>query len=147
MGKDIFLYFGLGCRNVSKLYLPKNFDVREILPHLESWSWLGDHHKYRNNYDYNKSILLVNRVDHYDNGFLLLKESPQLVSQVSVLNYEYYNNTDELKDHLVDNKEDIQCVVSNDDALDDAVSIGDAQFPKLWDYADGVDTMDFLTKL
>jgi len=91
LGKDIFDYFGLGCRNVSKVFVKNQGQLMDLLDSLESFSWVGNHHKYFNNYEYNKSIYLVNRTPHLDNGFLLLKESTDLVSPIGVLFYEIYS--------------------------------------------------------
>lgn len=147
LGEDIFLYFGLGCRNVSKIYIPEGFDIRAILPALEQYAWIGDHHKYRNNYDYNKSVFLVNGDDHYDNGFLLLKASASLVSPVSVLHYEQYVDKAQRNEKIASSASDIQCVVSEDESIAGSVAPGKAQYPELWDYADGLDTMSFLLEL
>ncbi|MDT8394050.1 MAG: hypothetical protein RQ761_09400 [Bacteroidales bacterium] len=147
LGEDIFLYFGLGCRNVSKIYIPEGFDIRAIFPALEHYTWTGDHHKYRNNYDYNKSVFLVNGDEHYDNGFLLLKASDSIASPVSVLHYEQYADKDQLNEKIAALASDIQCVVSEDKTIEGSVPPGKAQYPELWDYADGVDTMSFLLEL
>ena len=144
LGKDIFRYYGLGCRNVSKIYLKSKDQLQDLLGALEVYASLGSHHKYHNNYDYNKSIYLVNLEDHLDNGFLLLKESEELVSPISVLFFELYSSEDELAEKLDGLKEKIQCVVGNAEGL---VPFGDAQNPEPWDYADQVDTMAFLLTL
>lgn len=149
LGSDIFSYFGLGCRNVSKLYFPEGFaltsflDVLSATPHRE----VIDHHKYANNYDYNKSIYLVNSDKHLDNGFVLLKEDEQLVSPISVLYYGYYQSPEQLQLMLTAQQDKIQCMVGDVDWLDGMVPFGQAQRPQLQDYADGVDTMEFLTQL
>ena len=144
LGKDIFRYYGLGCRNVSKMYLKSKDQLQDLLGALEVYASVGSHHKYHNNYDYNKSIYLVNLEDHLDNGFLLLKESEELVSPISVLFYELYSSEDELAKKLDGLKEKIQCVVGKAEGL---VPFGDAQNPEPWDYADEVDTMAFLLTL
>ena len=144
MGEDIFMYYGLGCRNISKLFVPLGYDFKNFYRALEGFSTFAEHHKYMNNYDYNKSIYLVNGDTHYDNGFLLLKESASMASPVSVLHYEQYEKIEEVNSFIADASENIQCVVSADPAVNTAIPPGTAQYPKLWDYADGVDTMDFL---
>ncbi len=144
LGKDIFSYFGLGCRNVSKLYVPKDYDFIPFLHLLESFKEIGNHSKWVNNYDYNKSIYLVNRVPHLDTGFLLLKESAELVSPLSVLYYETYDNQKVLERLLASNKEKIQCIVG---LKTDRINFGQTQYPKVWDYADGVNTLKFLEDL
>jgi hypothetical protein len=148
LGHDIFDYFGLGCRNVSKLYVPKNYDFKLFFEPLESFKDIIHHHKYNNNYDYNKSIFLVNQVAHLDNGFLLLKADEQLASPLAVVHFEYYENTTDLAAKLMAQSDEIQCVLSGT-ALPgiQTLAFGQGQCPQLWDYADKVDTVDFLTKL
>lgn len=145
LGKDIFSYFGLGCRNVSKLFVPRGFDFQRLLRLWEPYSSVLLHHKYHNNYDYQKSILLVNRVDFLDSGFVLLQESDKLVSPISVLYYEHYDEWESLLVQLNDQKEKLQCVVGNVEHA--SVKIGSAQSPSVDDYADQVDTLKFLESL
>lgn len=150
LGHDIFDYFGLGCRNVSKLFVPKGYNFEPFFEAIESYNPIIHHHKYNNNYDYNKSIYLVNRDKHLDNGFLLLKEDKSLTSPLAVLFFEYYESIDALSDILQQENDKIQCIVTSAPSsgrLEAAVPFGQSQHPVLWDYADGVDTMDFLTKL
>jgi len=142
LGEDIFRYFGLGCRNVSKLFVPKDYDFSLLIESLSDWRWLELHHKYRNNYDYNKAIFLVNGDDFIDAGFFMLKRSASLSSPISTIFYEAYATLDEVAVKIEQAKEQIQCVVS-----ETAVPFGEAQTPQLWDYADGVDTMEFLCHL
>jgi hypothetical protein len=147
LGKDITEYFGLGCRNISKLYVPEGYDFTKFLDAIEPLGDIFYHHKYKNNYDYNKSIYLVNMVTHLDNNFLLLNENESLVSPISVIYYSTYNNKDNLKEQIEINKDKIQCIVSKNAWFEKSQNFGDAQKPKLWDYADGVDTMAFLLNL
>lgn len=147
LGRDIFQYFGLGCRNVSKIYLKSKDQLQDLLGALEVYSDLGNHHKYHNNYDYNKSIYLVNGDQHLDNGFLILKESRDLVSPIAVLYYEIYDSPAQLKEGLASNQEKIQCIVGDSSLIAEAIPFGTAQFPAVDDYADGVDTMRFLSLL
>ena len=147
LGKDIFSYFGLGCRNVSKLYLPKGYDLANLFPAWESFSPIIHHHKYVNNYDYQKSILLVNKIPFYDNGFVLLKEEEAFVSPISVLFYEFYTSTEELVTKMSGHEEKIQCIVSHERWFEGSEGFGEAQFPELTDYADKVDTLAFLEKI
>ena len=147
LGKDIFSYYGLGCRNVSKLMVPEEYDFKAFFKAIETFSWVGDHNKYRNNYDYNKSIFLVNGDDHLDNGFLLLKDDPAMSSPVSVMHYERYTTVEEINEFIDNEKDSIQCVISSDGSIMGAIPPGTAQHPKLWDYADGIDTMEFLLNL
>lgn len=146
LGKDIFLYFGLGCRNVSKLYLPEDYDIAHFYEGIASFAQVFDHHKYRNNYDYNKSIYLINGDTHFDNAFLLLKEDQSLTSPLAVVHYEKYHSIPDLTEQLRSLTDQLQCVVSTR-ALDiplPSLQPGQTQQPGLWDYADGVDTLAFL---
>jgi hypothetical protein len=147
LASDIFTYFGLGCRNVSKVFVPGNFDFERFLADLEDYREITDHHKYLNNYDYQKSILMINMVHHYDNGFLLMKENESFISPISVLNYEFYNEVQDLRQHLITKKDHIQCIVAQDGLIPGAVMFGESQKPELWDYADEVDTLSFLLTL
>jgi len=151
LGRDIFDYFGLGCRNVSKLFVPEGYDFVPFFEAIEPYKNIINHHKYNNNYDYNKSIYLVNRDKHLDNGFLLVKEDERMVSPLAVLFFEYYDDLQSLDERLNHEKENIQCIVTAaplaSGAWGTTVNFGRSQQPSLWDYADGVDTMDFLTKL
>jgi Acyl-CoA reductase (LuxC) len=147
LGKDITDYFGLGCRNVSKIYVPSGYDFTKFYDSIEPLGDIFYHNKYKNNYDYNKSIYLVNGIHHFDNGFMILTKNEALVSPISVIFYEEYENTAELGRVISENKNKIQCVVSKNAWFEKSFNFGDAQKPKLWDYADGVDTMAFLLGL
>lgn len=147
LGQDIFDYFGLGCRNVSKIYVPKGYNFNAFFESIEEFKSVAEHHKYNNNYDYNKSIFLVNMDKHLDNGFLLLKEDKQMASPLAVVYYQEYESIQEAERELLDNKEDIQCIVSRSDLSMNVLPFGQSQRPGLWDYADGVDTMGFLRGL
>jgi hypothetical protein len=149
LGKDIFSYFGLGCRNVSKLYVPKGYNFIPFFDAIEGYNPIINHQKYNNNYDYNKSIYLVNKVQHLDNGFLLVTPNESLSSPLSVVYYEEYGDADDLRMILENRKEEIQVVVSQDaiDLSSPIVKFGESQKPQLWDYADGIDTMKFLSGL
>ena len=145
LGADIFSYFGLGCRNVSKIYVPEGYDLTKLLSRWNSFSDVIHHHKYCNNYDYQKSILLVNKMPFLDNGFILFQENEKLVSPISVLYYEYYASADALKNKLTTESEKLQCLVGNSPLAN--VSFGQTQSPSLGDYADQVDTLKFLSEL
>lgn len=147
LGQDVFSYFGLGCRNVSKIYVPKNYDFTGLFRAFEKYVGVAINHKYANNYDYNKSIYLVNRVEHFDNGFLLLKNSSTLSSPISVLFFEHYQDLKNLNNDLKNMNDQIQCIVSKSDKIDNRINWGQSQEPQLWDYADGIDTMKFLLNL
>jgi hypothetical protein len=147
LADDIFMYFGMGCRNVSKLYVPEGYNTEDIFQYFNDYSFLADLHKYRNNYDYQKSILLINRVKHLDNGFLLLKEDKSIMSPISVIHTETYHSAESLNHELQSKKDQIQCTVSTSRDIDSSIPPGRSQFPELWDYADGVDTLRFLLNL
>ena len=149
LGHDIFDYFGLGCRNVSKIYVPTGYDLKYFFEPIEQYQGIVNHFKYNNNYDYNKSIYLVNGVKHFDNGFLLVKEDENFVSPLAVLFYEEYSSLSDLEAKLAFQDEQIQCVVSNLDLKinKEKIGFGNSQNPKLWDYADNVDTIVFLQTL
>lgn len=147
LSEDIFLYFGLGCRNVSKLFVPKGYDFDNLLEALGSNKKVIENHKYFNNYEYNKAIYLVNRQPHLDCGNLLLTEDFNFASPVSVVYYEYYDDLNAVIETLKENQEKIQCVVSDSEAFEEAVPFGKSQQPELWDYADGIDTVKFLLGL
>lgn len=144
LGRDVFSYFGLGCRNVSKIYIPANFDPVRLVTAWDIYVDIIHHHKYHNNYDYQKSILLVNKLPFYDSGFVILHENEKLVSPISVVYLERYNTEQELNAKLSDVANKLQCIVGG---MDDYVPFGQAQSPELWDYADRVDTMKFLEAL
>lgn len=148
LGHDVLDYFGLGCRNVSTLFVPQEYDFIPFLKQLESRAFqFTSHHKYNNNYDYNKSIYLINGVPHFDNGFLLLTENEGLVSPISTLYFQRYFDQDDLAQKLTRLSETIQCVASKDGFYPGSVALGQTQRPGLSDYADGVDTMAFLLSL
>ena len=148
LGKDIFQYFGLGCRNVSKLYLEKGFDIQRFFDAMLPFGDIINHHKYKNNYDYNNALFLLNKEEFLTNNFLIVRESADISSRIASVHYEYFENDQLLSEVLNSSKEEIQCVVSNS-AFEsfDCVAFGQAQNPRLNQYADGVDTMKFLTGL
>jgi|SRR6185503_6804310 len=149
LGHDIFDYFGLGCRNVSKLLVPQGYNFNLFFESIATYHDIINHHKYNNNYFYNKSIYLVNSDKHLDNDFLLLKEDARLASPLAVLYFEYYDSPDAVESKLNEEAGQIQCVVSAAplNIKSQVVDFGQSQQPKLWDYADAVDTMAFLTGL
>ena len=139
LANDVFSYFGLGCRSVTKLYIKKGFEIDKIFNAFFAYKEIMNHVKYMNNYDYNKSIYLLEEIPFLDNGFLMLKEDVQLHSPVSVLNYEYYEHLEELNEKLTIIDNEIQCRVGLN-----GIPFGSAQNPSLSDYADGIDTIQFL---
>lgn len=142
LADDIFRYFGLGCRNVSKLYVPFGYNFDAFFNGMYSWKQMINNNKYINNYDYNKAVYLMSGIKLLDNEFLLLKEDVGFSSPIAVVFYEYYSDLDELRLQLAEENDNIQCIVSEED-----INFGQSQLPKLKDYADGVDSLSFLLKL
>jgi hypothetical protein len=141
LADDVYEFFGLGCRNVTKIYVPDRYNFESLLAAFKKYNYLADHHKYRNNYDYNLAIHILNNKFYMTNGSVLLIEDTSIFSPISQVNYEYYQNKDQLLSSLHDNQE-IQCIVGQDD-----VPFGKAQYPTLFDYADKTDMMAFLHSL
>jgi len=144
LASDVMLYFGLGCRSVSKIFIPADYDVLKLKPFFEPWSSIVRHNKYYNNYEYQKSIRIVNKKPFFDFGNLLLTEEQRLASPVSVLNFERYSDIKMLSSELLMQQEHIQCVVSASDPGLLYINPGTAQKPDLWNYADSIDTIRFL---
>ncbi|WP_250630580.1 acyl-CoA reductase [Rhodoflexus caldus] len=145
---DAMLYFGLGCRSIAKLFVPEDYDFTPFLQQTEKLADLVDNHKYRNNYDYQKSIFLVNRVPHLDSGFVLLNENEALASPMSVIYYQYYRSREEVMQLLAAQADKLQCVAAHDNRLfSRTVAFGQTQMPGIADYADGTDTMAFLLRV
>lgn len=148
LGQDVFQYFGLGCRNVSKLYLPEGFDLNRIFGAWLSFQEVIQNHKYANNYDYHRALFMMNKESFLENGFVILKEGDSMATPVSVVHYEYYKDINDVWTGLASMEDQIQCVVSNAHPSQlTVVPMGSSQSPKLWDYADGVDTLKFLSKI
>src|SRR5690606_5966041 len=145
LGGDIFTYFGLGCRNVSKLFVPEGYDVKLLVPAWEPYNEIAHHHKYFNNFDYQKAILLINKTPFIDGGFVLLTASDKLVSPISVVYYAEYSSDEHLREMIADNRAKIQCIVGTH--FLSIVSFGETQFPGPADYADNIDTVQFLINL
>lgn len=143
LGEDIFRYFGLGCRNVSKLYVPKNYSFDAFFQAMFKYQDVIHYEKYANNYDYNKAVFLMSNFKLLDNGFLTLKEDSSYASPISSVFYEYYENLDELEKRLQEDTDQIQCIVNNN-LTPNSIAFGETQKPQLWDYADNVDTITFL---
>jgi hypothetical protein len=148
LGKDIFQYFGLGCRNVSKLFVPKGYKFDTFYESIFDFQSVVNNNKYANNYDYNRTVYLMSiQPSLLDNNFLLLKEDVSYSSPIGVVFYEFYDDLKALNQRLENDKKQIQCIVSTSMEIKNAIPFGQAQCPKLADYADGVDTMQFLIGL
>lgn len=146
LGEDIFRYYGLGCRNVSKLYVPKGYDFDKFYKAIYSWHQLVDKQKYANNYDYNKAVYLMSEFKFLDNGFFMVKEDESYSSPIATCFYESYENKKDLKQKLVNDADKIQCIVAQD-FIENKIAFGKTQHPDLWEYADNMDTVNFLLKI
>lgn len=146
LGKDVFTYFGLGCRNVSKIYIPKQYDFDHFFQGMYPYNEVINYDRYANNYDYNKAVFLMSEFKILDNGFLTIKEDKGYSSPISSVFYSYYDSLSALELELKNDKQKIQCIVSNN-LVSDSIDFGQTQSPALWDYADNVDTMSFLLNL
>lgn len=144
---DIMHYFGMGCRSVSKLYVPDGYDFTSLIKALEKYSEVVNLHKYANNYEYNRTVFLLNQVKIMDTGFLLLVENDEIPSRIAVVHYSYFNSVEALIPHLQQHRMDIQCVISKMNLPLPTIKPGEGQFPSLTDYADDVDTMKFLAEI
>lgn len=146
LSDDIFAYFGLGCRSVSKLFVPKGYDFQDFFGGMYDKSDVMNSAKYANNYDYNKAVYLMSLFDILENGFLMIKEDPQYASPIATVFYEYYEDIESLQAKLIADAEHIQCIVADVD-IENEIAFGQTQQPALHDYADGVDTLEFLSNL
>jgi len=146
LADDIFMFFGQGCRNISKLFIPKNYDIVKLFPHFDKYKHLHFHKLYMDNYDYTRTLFLMNGTQHYANEFIMLKEDENLQSRLATLNYSFYSDELEIINFLKENEKDIQCIISNESKSWTSFKFGDAQKPELWDYADDIDTVEFLLK-
>ena len=141
LADDVHLYFGMGCRNVTKIYVPKEYDFIPMLSAFKKYDHFKDHHKYKNNYDYNLALHILNGKFYMSNESIILFENPSIFSPISQLNYEFYTDKNVVAESLA-SMDDLQCAVGHD-----YIPFGQAQIPSLTDYADGIDTLNFLTKL
>jgi len=147
LANDIFTYFGLGCRNVSKILVPENYDFTPLIDEFLVFKEFINHHKYANNYEYYRAIFLMNQVEHLDSGFALLKPDEALGSPVGVIYYQHYANLNDANEYIYQHREQLQCVVSSDISIQNSIDFGQTQNPQLTDYADGIDTINFLADL
>ena len=141
LSDDVHQYFGLGCRNVTRLFVPAGYDFVPLLRAFDKYKYFEDHHKFKNNYDYQLSIALLNNIFYMTNGSALLLENAAIFAAISQLNYSFYEDEKTVLDLLKDN-EDIQCICGSF-----GIPFGTTQKPSLMEYADGVDTMQFLLTL
>jgi hypothetical protein len=147
LSDDVFRYFGLGCRSVSKIFVPKDYEFIPLIEAFKGYKHLADHNQWMNNYEYQKAIHLIDQAPHLDSGFLIIRENGDHVSPIAVLNYEQADSTGSAVEIIKRDKESIQCIVGDPGRLEGVVPFGMAQKPSLADYADNVDTMEFLLNL
>ena len=149
LGKDIFQYYGLGCRNVSKIFVPYGYNFSNLIRTLDiNFEHVNDHTKYKNNYDYNFALCIMNRPHFYQGNTLLLVENKSIASPIGILNFEYYTEINELCEKLAMNEFSIQCICSKISLPNlNSINFGNSQNPSLGDYADGINTMEFLLNL
>ena len=147
LGKDIFSYYGLGCRNISKLFVPDHYDFRKFFEAIESFKEVYYNNKYANNFDYNQSVYLMNQIKFLENGFFIVKEDVEYHSPLSVAFYEYYSDLKFVEERINLHSQNIQLVSSAKGEINNTIPFGEAQTPQLWDYADNIDSLDFLSKL
>ena len=152
LGADVFNYYGMGCRSVTKLFLPNGFDLNRLFAVWVDWAHLADNNKYANNYDYHKAVWLLNQHQLIENGFVLLKQDPGIFSPVGTLYYDFYGGLSEVKEAIDRDADSIQCVATSDTAALEGIAsplveLGQTQCPDPWQYADGIDTLSFLLAL
>jgi len=146
LSNDVFHYFGLGCRSVSKLFVPEGYNFDAFFNGMYTKRDIINNAKFANNYDYNKAVYLMSEFDLLENGFLMIKEDESYSSPIATIFYEYYSDINQLKEKLKIDSEKIQCIVASN-ILDSEIKFGQTQNPKLWDYADGINTLEFLGKI
>lgn len=146
LGHDIFDYFGLGCRNVSKIFIPEDYDILKLKDGLAKHINVNQHNQYMNNLDYQRTVYLMNQVPLLDIDFVNITENSSMHSPISCLHFERYTSLDVVKQYIADEKENIQCIVGNV-AIDNIIPFGKSQQPALTDYADNVDTIEFIFEI
>ncbi len=150
LGNDVFQYFGLGCRNVSKLFIPEGYNLKKLFKAWKPFKDVAAHNKYMNNYDYNLTLFIMNKAPYLADEHIILTENKEIISPVATLYYEYYKEPEQVKKKLGQYKDSIQCVMMGHPlapSIAGGIAFGKSQSPELWDYADNVDTVDFLTGL
>ena len=146
LANDIFYYYGLGCRNISKIFIPNNYNLDILFKSFVLWNEVINKNSYANNYNYYRAIYLLNKEVFFDNGFVLLKESEKIGSPVGTIYFEYYKSDNQIKEMIKKNNQKIQCIVSNNN-YPKTIKFGETQMPNLNDFADDIDTFNFLLKL
>ncbi len=147
LSDDVFLYFGLGCRSVSKIFVPQNYDFDFLINSFKKWEHIFYHNYYLNNFEYQKTIYLLNKTPFIDGGFFMLKESENFSSPIGVIFYEYYSDISILAQKIKALSSQIQCIVYKENKYLKTVKFGSSQSPTLWDYADDIDVVNFLISI
>ena len=143
LSDDIFIYFGLGCRNISKIFVPTGYDISQLKNKFDKYSYIINHNKYSNNYNYQKTIKIMNNEVFTDCDYFLMSQSKEINPPISVIYYDYYDDLTQVCDLIKEKRNQIQCIVTNLQ-IDNSTGFGDAQDPKLDQYADNTDTINFL---
>lgn len=145
LGDDIFQYFGWSSRNVSKVYLPKGYEIKKLLEVLHEFKELVLNNKYKNNFDYNFSLCSLNRIPFHINGCMILIEETSIRSRISSLHYEHYDDIETLEKSLQKHSNEIENIVAAPEVLKSkSIPFGETHTPALSDYGNGVDTLRFL---
>jgi hypothetical protein len=147
LAHDALSFFGLGCRSISKIFIPKDYQVEKLFKYFDIYQEYINQHLYKDNYDYNRTLLLMNQTPHLANDFLMLQENESLQSRLATIHYSFYEHAEVIQNYIIQHHEDIQVVVSKENELWKSVAFGQAQRPSLSDYADHIDTIDFLLSL
>jgi hypothetical protein len=148
LGKDIFYYYGLGCRNVSKIYVPEGYKFDDLFEAVYDYKFVLDNKKYNNNYEYNRAIYLLDLIPFLDNNFLMIREKEELHAPTSVLFYETYTNQKQFVEKINPHLSNLQCIVTNFEIEGiKTISLGHTQEPTIFDFADNVNTIDFLNSI
>ena len=143
LSKDIFIYFGLGCRNISKIFVPTEYDISQLKNKFSEYNYIINHNKYSNNYNYQKTIKIMNNEVFTDCDYFLMSQSKELTPPISIIYYDYYDDLSQVCDLIKEKRNQIQCIVTNLQ-IKNSIRFGEAQYPKLDEYADNIDTINFL---
>ena len=143
LSDDIFIYFGLGCRNISKIFVPTGYDISQLKNKFNKYNYIINHNKYSNNYNYQKTIKIMNNEVFTDCDYFLMSQSKEINPPISVIYYDYYDDISQVCDLIKEKRNQIQCIVTNLQ-IKNSIRFGEAQDPKLDQYADNSDTINFL---
>ena len=143
LSDDIFIYFGLGCRNISKIFVPTGYDISQLKNKFNKYNYIINHNKYSNNYNYQKTIKIMNNEVFTDCDYFLMSQSKEINPPISVIYYDYYDDLSQVCDLIKEKRNQIQCIVTNLQ-INNSIRFGEAQDPKLDQYADNSDTINFL---